>query len=102
MDGGRRMTPHMLVYYREEYRKRLHSGLAWTRIPNADGCYYHINFNAKTFLSRFSEQDAAAISQGIQPPKYKQDKKFARFRRLMAGLSAKDRQEVMAELLSGM
>ena len=96
------MTPALLTLYREEYRKRLHSGLAWTRMPNEDGCYYHINFDAKEFLSRFSEEDAAAISAGVEPLKYKQDKRFARVRRLMADLSKEDRQEVIAELLNEM
>jgi len=96
------MTPAMLTCHREEYRKRLHSGLAWTRVPDDDGCYYHINFDAKEFLSRFSEEDAAAISEGVQPLKYKQDKKFAKFRRLMADLSPQDREDVIASLLSEM
>lgn len=96
------MTPHLLACYREEYCKRLHSGLAWTRMPNEDGCYYHITFDAKEFLSRFSEKDAAAISAGVQPPKYKQDKRFTKFRRLMANLSPKDREDVISSLLTEM
>ena len=93
------MTPHLLTYHREEYRKRLHSGLAWTREPNDDGLYYHITFDTKQYLSRFSEEDAAAISAGAQPLKYKQDKKFAKFRRLMADLSPQDREDVISSLL---
>ena len=92
------LHPHLLQCHRDEYSKRLKSPLAWTREPNNNGHYYHIPFDAKGYLSRFSEEDAQAVSQGTQPRKYKQDKRFAALRRLLDKLSPEEVIQVLGKL----
>jgi len=96
------MTPHILQHFREEYSKRIHSGLCWNRegVPNSETGelnYFHESFDAKKFLSRFTEEEAAAIAEGIAPPprKYKEDKQFAKVRRMLAELDEEERQTVL-------
>ncbi len=90
------MTPAILLYHREEYTKRVHSGLEWHE--STHGRYYHIPFDAKRFLGKFSEEDARAVSDGIMPPSraYAQDKRFAKLRRILEGLSEEARGELMS------
>lgn len=85
----------MLKFYQDEYIKRIKSGLAWDRNSTGQGSlHYHIPFDAKNFLSRFSEDEAREISNGIEPAKYKQEKKFTNLRRLLDGLSEEERKEL--------
>ena len=90
------MTPHMLLYHREEYTKRVKSGLEWRESHH--GRYYHVPFDAKRFLGKFSEEDARAVSDGIVPPPraYAQDKRFAKLRRTLEGLSEEARGDLMS------
>ncbi len=88
------MTPAILQMHRDEYRKRLISGLQWTEVPTPNG-YYHIQFDAKKFLSRFSEEDATAIAAGVELPKeYRKEKRFANLRKMLDGLSPADMEEI--------
>ncbi len=88
------MKPSLLQMHREEYQKRIISGLQWAEMPTPAG-YYHILFDAKRFLSRFSEADAEAIAKGIDLPReYRKEKKFAKLRKMFDGLSPADMEEI--------